>query len=170
MKKFTLEDAEYIRSRADISYDEVIALLEAYEGDVVQVMADLERQGKLKAPAHEESTPMGLIKKLFKKGFNYRFIVKRETETILNISILFSLFSLVLAPHVFIVGLIVALLLGYKISFKSRSFDMDLGTAARTAKETVQKAVKSFSEPEEGDAPSQSGTDASAEASEIIIE
>ena len=42
-RKYTLEDVEYIRARADVTYDEAIGLLDAYEGDVVRVMAELER-------------------------------------------------------------------------------------------------------------------------------
>ena len=46
----TLEQVEKLREYADITYDEAKAALESADGDILQALIDLERQGKVKAP------------------------------------------------------------------------------------------------------------------------
>lgn len=46
----TLEQVEKLREYADISYDEAKTALENADGDILQALIDLERQGKVKPP------------------------------------------------------------------------------------------------------------------------
>lgn len=46
----TLEQVEKLREYADITYDEAKAALENADGDILQALIDLERQGKVKPP------------------------------------------------------------------------------------------------------------------------
>lgn len=46
----TLEQVEKLCERANVSYDEAKAALEATNGDVLEALINLERQGKAKAP------------------------------------------------------------------------------------------------------------------------
>lgn len=46
----TLEQVEKLREYADISYDEAKVALENADGDILQALIDLERQGKVKPP------------------------------------------------------------------------------------------------------------------------
>lgn len=46
----TLEQVEKLREHADISYDEAKAALENADGDILQALIDLERQGKVTPP------------------------------------------------------------------------------------------------------------------------
>lgn len=46
----TLEQVEKLREHANISYDEAKAALENADGDILQAIIDLERQGKIKPP------------------------------------------------------------------------------------------------------------------------
>lgn len=46
----TLEQVEKLREYADITYDEAKIALENADGDILQALIDLERQGKVKAP------------------------------------------------------------------------------------------------------------------------
>ncbi len=47
----TLEQVEKLRERANVSYDEAKAALDATNGDLLEAMIYLEKQGKAKAPA-----------------------------------------------------------------------------------------------------------------------
>lgn len=47
----TIEQVEKLREHANISYDEATTALENANGDILQAIIDLERQGKIKAPA-----------------------------------------------------------------------------------------------------------------------
>ena len=46
----TLEQVEKLREHANISYDEAKAALENANGDILQAIIDLEKQGKIKPP------------------------------------------------------------------------------------------------------------------------
>lgn len=46
----TLEQVEKLCKRANISYDEAKAALEETDGDMLEAVINLEKQGKVKAP------------------------------------------------------------------------------------------------------------------------
>ncbi len=46
----TLEQVERLREKANVSYDEAKAALEAANGDLLEALIDLEKQGKVNAP------------------------------------------------------------------------------------------------------------------------
>ena len=141
-RKYTLEDVEYIRARADVTYDEVIGLLDAYEGDVVRVMAELERSGKLRSKHSSEKTLWESLKSLLRKGYINRMVVRREDKTIANFSIIFMLIAVIFAFYVTIPALLLAILLGYRISFtKDPDVVKDFSNIVYSAKKTAQ-AVK----------------------------
>lgn len=43
-----MENIDFLRERAEISYEEAVTLLDRFDGDVTRCMIELERQGKLK--------------------------------------------------------------------------------------------------------------------------
>ncbi|MDR3541325.1 MAG: ubiquitin [Desulfosporosinus sp.] len=47
----TLEQVEKLRAMANVSYDEARAALDAANGDLLQAIIDLEKQGKVSAPS-----------------------------------------------------------------------------------------------------------------------
>ena len=117
-RKYTLEEVEYIRTKANVTYDEVIALLDAYEGDVVRVMAELERAGKLHSKSSSEKSFGVTLKALLRKGYENRMVVRKGDRTIANFSIIFMLVALCFAFHLTIPALLFAVLFGYKINFR----------------------------------------------------
>jgi hypothetical protein len=144
-RKYTLEDVEFIRSRANVTYDEAISLLDAYEGDVVRVMAELERSGKLRHGGSAESTPWETIKSIFKKGYEHRMIIRKGEKTIVNFSIIFWIIAVIFAFYVTIPALVIALLLGYRISFRNEcGTSDDFKNMAYTAKENIKKAANTI--------------------------
>ena len=82
-------------------------------------------------------------------SFLYRTRVKaaKGNVTIVNLSLLFSVLSLLLAPWVVVIGVIVALVLGYRFSFEKNAADFG-GTFQSVVKDAagnVKEAVESFS-------------------------
>lgn len=64
----TLEQVEKLRAHANISYDEAKAALENADGDILQALIDLERQGRVNAPQsggqyHSSSIEVSDVKK-----------------------------------------------------------------------------------------------------------
>lgn len=63
----TLEQVEKLREHADISYDEAKEALENADGDILQALIDLERQGKVKPPEGGGQYKSGSIELSFNK-------------------------------------------------------------------------------------------------------
>lgn len=149
MKKYTLEDVEYIRNRAYCTYDEVIGMLDAYEGDVPRVLAELERQGKLKSKsaAQQENSLWETIKGWLRSGYEHRVVVRKRDMVIINLSILFIIICLLLAPHVVIPAALILLILGYKVNFRrERGAGQEFDNFAYTAKENIRNAGHIFTD------------------------
>lgn len=53
MNKEMLESIEYLRERADVSYEEAEQLLGRFDGNVMKALVELERQGRVYAQPHD---------------------------------------------------------------------------------------------------------------------
>lgn len=175
MAAYTIEDIELIRRKSGISYQEAVALLDYHNGNVARALVDLERNGRIKEGAEEKSTPKGHfhaeykgtpIKKstmmeLLHKCYRARVKVHRQDTAILNVSALFAVVSLLISPHLVILGAILSIILGYKITldkhdhaFDGENLERTVRHAAENAKNSVSDFARSF----------QSGEDKAAKA------
>jgi len=50
MAKYTVEQIDYLREKASITYEEALETLERFEGDLASCLVDLERRGRIKPP------------------------------------------------------------------------------------------------------------------------
>lgn len=48
MANYTIEQVDYLREKADVSYEEAVSLLEQYQGDLTRCLIDLERNGRIR--------------------------------------------------------------------------------------------------------------------------
>ncbi|MGN1368421.1 MAG: DUF4342 domain-containing protein [Aristaeellaceae bacterium] len=160
MAAYTIEDIELIRRKSGISYQEAVALLDYHNGNVARALVDLERNGRIKEGAEApkskpassassaskgngKSAVMGLLHKCYRA----RVKVHRKDTVILNISSLFAGLSVLISPHLVIVGAILALVLGYRISFEKHDHAFDgenLERTVRNAAENVKASVNDF--------------------------
>lgn len=161
MASYTIEDIELIRRKSGISYQEAVALLDYHNGNVARALVDLERNGRIKpeteqtARSKQESKtghtgPSALMSAL-SKLYRYRIKVKKEQTMILNLSMLFSLLALLISPHLVLVGVVVMLILGYKVSidkhdpnFASDNLEKMVRNAAQNVKNSVSSMAQEF--------------------------
>ena len=47
MASYSIEDIELVRSKAGLTYAEAVSMLDYHNGDVAQVLIDLEKRGRL---------------------------------------------------------------------------------------------------------------------------
>lgn len=159
MATYTIEDIELIRRKSGISYQEAVALLDYHNGNVARALVDLERNGRIKentdkpnkksgvhASAGADVTPSALME-FVHKCFRARVKIRREDTIILNVSMLFAVLAVLISPHIVIIGVIIALVLGYKISFDKHDHAFDgenLERTVRNAAENVKASVSDF--------------------------
>ena len=101
---------------------------------------------------------------MFETLFRLRVKVKKDRTTIINLSSLFVLLVVSTAPHICVIGLIVSLVLGYRISIERDSADFADDTfddMVKNAKSNVQNTVNSFAEQLSGEQPARDGAEAS---------
>lgn len=153
MERYTIEDIEILRRKSGISYEEAVNLLEYHNGNLARALVDLERNGRIKPQAEQKKTAsshsVGAKKasNFFSRLYRFRLIVKKGDVTILNISLLFSLVALLISPHLMFLGLIVLLVLGYRITFDTNSTDFasdNLETMVKSAAQNVKSTVSNL--------------------------
>ena len=76
--------------------------------------------------------------------YRTRLMITKGETTIINLSLLFSVISLLCAPWLVIVGAIIALLLGYRFSIdrNAAAFDKDFEHVVRDAASNVKHVVE----------------------------
>lgn len=170
MASYTIEDIELIRRKSGISYQEAVALLDYHNGNVARALVDLERNGRIKPEAEqttqrkqESKTGHGSkssLMRVLSKLYRYRIKVKKEQTMILNLSMLFSLLALLISPHLVLVGVVVMLILGYKVSidkhdhdFASDNLEKMVRNAAQNVKNSVSSMAQEFAADEKAEKP-----------------
>ena len=174
MASYTIEDIELIRRKSGISYQEAVALLDYHNGNVARALVDLERNGRIKPEAeqakarketsgthHNRRGLMGVISRMYQA----RLKVKKGSTVILNLSLIFSLLALLISPHLVLAGVILMLILGYKVSFERRDSDFAsdnlekmVRNAAQNVKESVSSMAQEFTAATEDDIPAAAST------------
>lgn len=81
---------------------------------------------------------------IFSLLYRTRLLVTKGNSQIINLSILFSIISLLCAPWLVIIGAIVALALGYHFSIErdAAGFDRDFENVVKDAADNVKHAVE----------------------------
>jgi hypothetical protein len=159
MAAYTIEDIELIRRKSGISYQEAVALLDYHNGNVARALVDLERNGRIKEGAEQPKKSGSVhmhanidinkssVMNFLHKCYRARIKVRKADTVILNISTIFAALSLLISPHLVIVGVIVCLVLGYKFSFDKHDHAFDgenLERTVRHAAENVKSTVNDF--------------------------
>ncbi|MDD2647206.1 MAG: hypothetical protein PHI27_02545 [Eubacteriales bacterium] len=163
MANYTIDDVELLRRRAEVTYEEAVALLDMMDGDVPRCLAELEKRGKLRSESAQSAkaqsaqgaehkkiytADVGLtIGKLFQKAYACRVMVKKDGVMIINLSVLFLAIALLSAPYLLAGGLLLSLILGYRISFVKSDpafVKATLQTIIQNAGHNVRSSMQSF--------------------------
>ena len=148
MTKYTVEDIEILRQKSGISYEEAINLLEYHNGSLARALVDLEKNGRLR-----DVKPGGAHWKKGKRGslFNYlyrmRLKVAKDDLTIMNVSALFVIITAISAFWVLVIGLVAAMVLGYRITMERNSPDFQeesMESLVRNATSNVKNSAFAF--------------------------
>ena len=81
------------------------------------------------------------------KLYRIRLKLHKDQTPIINLSLLFTLLGLLIAPHVFIIGAIFSLVLGYRFSYSSNDPEFvgdNLERMVKNAAENVKSSVSDF--------------------------
>lgn len=134
MGSYTVEQVEFLRQRADITYEEALEVLERCGGDLTRCLVDLERRGKIRkngaahagthtprASAHAMHTARegASLSQLLKKILRMRLVVTKESRTYVDLPIIYLALAAVCAPHLMIITVIAMFVMGLKIRLEN---------------------------------------------------
>ena len=155
MSNFTIQDIEVIRRKSGISYNEAVSLLKYHNGSLSQALLDLEKNGRiLEKEVDLNGRNKGRHKNIFHLLYRFRLKVYKDDISIINLSSLFMIIALLFSPWTVIIGLLFALVLGYRIRIDrtSREFeDVSLEDTLKHAGENLKHTVDSIMRESEKD-------------------
>lgn len=143
--EITLEKIDLLRKRANISYKEAKEALEKNDGNIVEALAYLEEQNKIK-PEKETFDSSSLVQKVknaYYKANKIRLNISKDNAIILNIPSPLALVVAIIVMPLAVVLLLLALVTGCKIRF-TRTNGEECGIN-RTI-ENVSSKVNEFTE------------------------
>ena len=136
----TFEKVEKLREKANVTFEEAKAALDEANGDLLDAMILLEKQGKAEERKESYSTKENAelmvvdepaskekkrgnaftdkLKVLWHKSCENYFVIEREDKVMLNIPIWAFIVILAFTWHVTLIAMVVALFFGCKYSFK----------------------------------------------------
>ena len=84
----------------------------------------------------------------FSSMYRNRFRASKNGQTVVNLSLLFSIIALLSAPWLVILGLIAALVMGYRFSVDRNGlgFEQSFDDVVRNAASNVKQAVEGITE------------------------
>ena len=123
MGNITLEQIDLIMQRANVSYAEAKEALEQCGGDTVEALLLLEKANKVK-PQNQSSgnnndcSAGNRCKGFFSKLHATSFIIRKDDHTIIDVPLTIAILAFIFCCYISIVGLVIALILGYKVEIK----------------------------------------------------
>lgn len=144
-----LEQIDQLRKRANVGYEEAKEALEKCNDDMVEALVYLEKQNKTKAEkcCGKEHSFFSKVKKLIKKSWKTKFILKKNENIILAIPFLLVIIAAIVVTPLVAIGLIAALLTNHKIRLeKANGEDMAINTTLDKMSTAFTKAATNINE------------------------
>lgn len=116
MANITLEQIDLIMQRANVSYSEAKEALEQCNGDVVEALLYLEKTDRIESQKQTTTNSTDKVTSVVNKLNATNFIMKKKERTYVNVPLSIALIAIILCFHVSIIGIVIALILGVRIS------------------------------------------------------
>lgn len=141
--KNNLELIDLLRERANISYEDAKAALEACNYDVVEALINLEKNNKMKKSRQERAKKHeSNFKSFFNDVMTVKFIVKKKKDIVMNIPLVIAaLFALVTLP-LFIIFVGIAIITGHKFQIKKGDEIVKVKKVFDDFKENINEMTK----------------------------
>lgn len=146
-RNYSLEDVETLRSKAALSYEEAVSLLDKYDGDLARALIELEKRGQVGGAQQEvkfnAEEIIEWIKKMWKKGMKTRVVIERKGELLLNLPVLILILMLIMGPYAVIGGAVLMLVTGCSVSLKGENQEeKTILEGEKQAVENIEPSIK----------------------------
>ena len=135
-KEITLEQIDLVMERAQVSYTEAKEALEATNGDLLEALLYLEKQGKVNNKQKDVSDMGSKLEGIIQKLNKTRFKMFKKDTTYVNIPLSIAILLILPTLYVSIIALLISLIVGVRIELEG---DTDI---ARKVNEEIEKIQK----------------------------
>lgn len=122
----SLELIEKLKERANVTYTEAKEALEKCQGDLLEALIYLEKEGKIKTSPQDSKVLSGgwtWFKKMLKTCNETRLIISKDSATVVNLSLSVVILATIFAAPLVLVGLLAALITRHKIRLEKPDCD-----------------------------------------------
>ncbi len=164
----TFEKVEKLREKANVTFEEAKAALDEANGDLLDAMILLEKQGKAETRAESFSTKKEAtdlivvdqpesrdekkrgnaftdkLKALWHKSCENYFVIEKDEEPIVNIPIWAFILILIFTWHVTLILMVIALFFGCKYSFQGPDKMKMANNVCEKASEAADKVKEEY--------------------------
>lgn len=119
--KVTIEQIDELKKRANVGYKEAKEALEKFDGDLVEALAYLDGEKKIKSGCVNGSDVFETGKRIIRKGNKIKFNISKNNNTILNLPLTLVIIVGIAGMPFFIGAMALALITGCKIRFIKES-------------------------------------------------
>ena len=153
----TIEQIDELKKRVNVSYEDAKEALESSDGDILEAIIYLEKNGKIKKEEENKDNgeefskvACGFIawcKKWVRKGNRNHIIVTKRDNVILKLSLTISAIITIVAPYIAIPLVILALFTGHKFRIHGQDVENSkvnetLDKVSNTAENIKEEFVK----------------------------
>lgn len=133
VRNYTMEDVENLRTKGNVSYEEAIRLLDKYDGDLASAIIELEKCGHLDKNSVNAEKISALASKWWNLGLKNRVLIERKDIVLLNLPVLVAALLVLCAPRAALVGAVLLLVLGGRVSLQEEAPAQAAAPEAQTA-------------------------------------
>lgn len=184
------EKVEYLRNKANISYEEAVELLERYDEDLTRALIELERSGRIRPEpiagdhsdyddAHRDTREHARrnnsrhASRFLTILFNHKLLVLKGDEVLANLPIAYYIFFVLVAPHLFFFSIVLMFLCGCRIQRKQEPGTIreeDVSQFAANTARNIRTTVNSFTQNLQQDSKPQPKKDSTDDEGEVTVE
>ena len=160
MASYNIKHIEYLRQKANLTYEQAVALLDRNDGDIAKALVELERSGALGGPAGQSAYTEPQDERrgrsfwdhlvdLFIKSLRIRLVIEKGNELIARLPVIYLIVGMFMAPHLALLSVVLMFLTGCRVHVERSSNpegDRKIRDYARGAERTVRNTVSSAQE------------------------
>ena len=154
MASYNIKHIEYLRQKANLTYEQAVALLDRNDGDIGRALIELEKSGALRgenqsrtAPPRSEPQPQPEARQ---KSFwdNTVDLCIKDRDTLARLPVIYLAVGVFMAPHFAILSVVLMFLTGCRVhieKYNNPEGDRKIRSYARSAERTVRNTINGAS-------------------------
>lgn len=161
MASYNIKHIEYLRQKANLTYEQAVALLDRNDGDIGKALIELERSGALYGESNAGTTRSASstagdqpgergksfwdnVVELFIKSLRIKLVIEKSSETVARLPVIYLLVAAFMAPHLAILSVVLMFLTGCRVHIErahNPEGDRRIRDYARGAEQTVRSKM-----------------------------